>query len=73
MDTVAKSPEASCVRRFSHGGLTGVRLLLEGKPVVLVDTPGFDDSYRSDTMTLDRIGEWLREKCVSNGFTLSEY
>jgi len=30
-----------------------------GSRIVLVDTPGFDDSTRTDKQILDLIGEWL--------------
>jgi hypothetical protein len=28
-------------------------------PVVLIDTPGFDDTFKSDTEILTMIAEWL--------------
>ncbi|KIM82899.1 hypothetical protein PILCRDRAFT_820193 [Piloderma croceum F 1598] len=31
----------------------------DGRPVVLVDTPGFDDTYKSDTDILAMIAAWL--------------
>lgn len=31
----------------------------DGQPVTLVDTPGFDDTYKSDTEILSLIAEWL--------------
>ena len=31
--------------------------------VVLVDTPGFDDTYRSDLEILEMIAEWLKDTC----------
>jgi len=30
-------------------------------PVVLVDTPGFDDTYKSDMEILRKIAEWLKK------------
>jgi GTPase Era involved in 16S rRNA processing len=33
-------------------------------PVVFVDTPGFDDTYRSDTDVLNTIAKWLLKLCV---------
>jgi hypothetical protein len=30
-----------------------------GSPVVFVDTPGFDDTYKADTEILGMIAEWL--------------
>lgn len=34
---------------------------LDGKEVTLVDTPGFDDTLRSDTEILQLIASWLKE------------
>ncbi|KAF9043990.1 hypothetical protein BJ165DRAFT_1478870 [Panaeolus papilionaceus] len=34
--------------------------------VVLVDTPGFDDTYRDDQKTLALIGKWLKQQHQSN-------
>ncbi|KIM82904.1 hypothetical protein PILCRDRAFT_820198 [Piloderma croceum F 1598] len=34
---------------------------IDGRPVVLVDTPGFDDTYKSDLEILAMIAEWLVE------------
>jgi predicted GTPase len=33
--------------------------LLNGRRIVLVDTPGFDDTYMGDEEILSRISEWL--------------
>jgi hypothetical protein len=33
---------------------------LSGRRVVLVDTPGFDDTYHDDSEILKRIAEWLK-------------
>jgi hypothetical protein len=30
-----------------------------GRPVVFVDTPGFDDTYKSDIVVLSMIADWL--------------
>ena len=30
-----------------------------GRPIVFVDTPGFDDTYKSDTEILSMIADWL--------------
>jgi predicted GTPase len=32
-----------------------------GSRIVLVDTPGFDDSSRTDAQILELIGEWLKK------------
>jgi GTPase Era involved in 16S rRNA processing len=31
----------------------------DGHGVVFVDTPGFDDTYQTDTETLSQIADWL--------------
>lgn len=31
----------------------------KGYPVVFIDTPGFDDTYRSDMDVLSLIADWL--------------
>jgi hypothetical protein len=36
----------------------------DGHPVVFVDTPGFDDTYVSDTDTLHKIADWLVKRRV---------
>ncbi|CVL07632.1 uncharacterized protein FMAN_14509 [Fusarium mangiferae] len=35
---------------------------IDGNPVVLVDTIGFDDSYRSDATVLREVATWLAER-----------
>jgi len=42
-----------------------VRLTVDGRPVILIDTPGFDDRDRSDMEILEDIGKWLSRQ----GFT----
>jgi predicted GTPase len=37
---------------------------ITGSPVVLVDTPGFDDSSKSDEEILTMIVDWLVGTCV---------
>ena len=37
-----------------------VRIQLSGQNVVLVDTPGFNDTEMSDMDVLELIGEWLK-------------
>jgi predicted GTPase len=37
---------------------------LDGKVVTLIDTPGFDDTNRSDTDILEAIAKYLERKCV---------
>jgi len=36
----------------------------DGRPVVFVDTPGFDDTYVADTETLQKIADWLVKTCA---------
>ncbi|KAJ8517855.1 hypothetical protein ONZ45_g5022 [Pleurotus djamor] len=38
------------------------RVTREGREIVLVDTPGFDDTHLPDTLILRIIAEWLKEK-----------
>jgi hypothetical protein len=33
-----------------------------GRRVVFVDTPGFDDTFESDTQILDIVSKWLAHK-----------
>ena len=33
--------------------------ILEGRRVIIVDTPGFDDAYEDDVQILRRIAVWL--------------
>ncbi|KAK4216874.1 GTP-binding protein A [Rhypophila decipiens] len=42
-----------------------VRFDLDGRPVVLIDTPGFDDISRTDVEILEDIAKWL----VKQGFS----
>ena len=37
---------------------------LDGQPVVLIDTPGFDDTNKSDTDILKLIAAFLETTCV---------
>jgi len=48
--------------------LTAYRVLgheQHGSRIVLVDTPGFDDSGRSDEQVLKEIGKWLEKTYVA--------
>jgi len=40
------------------------RFILEGRPVILIDTPGFDDTNKSDTDILKLIAAFLATTCV---------
>jgi len=42
-----------------------IKFQLDGRSVVLIDTPGFDDDARSDLEILEDIGKWLAKE----GFT----
>jgi len=37
---------------------------LDGRPVILIDTPGFDDTSKSDTDILKLIAAFLETTCV---------
>ena len=39
---------------------------LQGKRLILVDTPGFDDTYTSDSEILRRIAMWLASSYVDH-------
>lgn len=39
-----------------------VHLTVNGRPVVLIDTPGFDDNLRSDVEILEDIAKWLSKQ-----------
>lgn len=39
-----------------------VRFALDGRTIVLIDTPGFDDDNRSDVQILEDISKWMAEK-----------
>lgn len=47
-----------------------VEMEIDGKPVILLDTPGFDDTYRSDADVLKEIAAWLAT-AYSDGHKLS--
>jgi hypothetical protein len=44
--------------------MTAIRVKRGNSYVVLVDTPGFDDTYLSDYDILKLVSDWLRESCV---------
>ena len=45
----------------TDSGVRGVRIQLSGQTVVLVDTPGFNNTYKPDIEILELIGEWLKK------------
>lgn len=46
-----------------------VKFTLNGRSVILIDTPGFDDNVRGDVEILEDIGKWM----VKQGFTRSQH
>jgi energy-coupling factor transporter ATP-binding protein EcfA2 len=40
--------------------------IINGKTIVLVDTPGFDDTFEGDEVVVERIARWLSETGKSN-------
>lgn len=48
----------SCTKRIN---VVRVPVPNKGADIVLVDTPGFDDVYRSDKQTLDLISVWVKK------------
>ncbi|KAF9449528.1 hypothetical protein P691DRAFT_790872 [Macrolepiota fuliginosa MF-IS2] len=52
-------------------GVTAIRVtFMDGIRVVLVDTPGFDDTYRSDLDILELVSRWLK-KTYEDGIELA--
>jgi len=47
--------------RSKTSGVTAVRMAAPNDSVVLVDTPGFDDTYKSDSDILKLIASWLEK------------
>jgi len=47
-------------------GVTSVRMAPPDNSVVLVDTPAFDDTKKSDSDILKLIAAWLKKTCVFN-------
>jgi len=45
---------------------------LKGYRVVLLDTPGFDDTYKDDTTILKEIAGWLAQSSVISNFHIQE-
>ncbi|KAF5325901.1 hypothetical protein D9611_000785 [Ephemerocybe angulata] len=57
---------ASCtvnLQAFRIEGLTSKYGALENGDVIIVDTPGFDDTFASDFEILKRIADWLKSSC----------
>ncbi|KAG9312299.1 P-loop containing nucleoside triphosphate hydrolase protein [Chiua virens] len=47
--------------------VTPYMTMRDGRRIVLVDTPGFDDTYRPDTDILKTIADWLIQKYATGG------
>ena len=51
----------SCTTKVQHAIIEKIpnRPLLKGRRLIIVDTPGFGDTYMEDPQILDRIAVWL--------------
>jgi predicted GTPase len=56
--------------RSCTSGIQEVHCEVDGYPIILVDTPGFNDTERSDTEILTVMAEWLKE---SHGVSTSQF
>ena len=54
MDLESCAPEVQLANEFT----------LNGRRVLLIDTPGFDDTAKSDTEILKNIGSFLATTCL---------
>ena len=52
----------SCTSEISSVRLSIPELAFEN--LVFVDTPGFDDTYKSDGDILEMVADWLKSTCV---------
>ncbi|KAF8905759.1 P-loop containing nucleoside triphosphate hydrolase protein [Gymnopilus junonius] len=52
----------SCTTELGFGYMENIQghPLLDKHPIVLVDTPGFDDTFETDFTILEKIAEWLK-------------
>jgi len=57
---------ASCTIELDFGYIETIEghPLLQDYRIVLIDTPGFDDTYKSDFAILEKIANWLKDSCV---------
>lgn len=62
-DTVVGHSLESCTSEIKIVKLS-VPELADGD-VVFVDTPGFDDTHKSDADILKMVADWLKSTCVS--------
>ena len=61
IDNLTKSTKlAGTTLRSVTESVLAVRIQLFDEDIVLLDTPGFDNTYRSDVTILELIGEWLK-------------
>ncbi|KAF8891115.1 P-loop containing nucleoside triphosphate hydrolase protein [Gymnopilus junonius] len=54
-------PKATRIKSFSDNPL------LKGRSLVIVDTPGFDDTVKSDIQTLQSIADYLKKTSLKKG------
>ena len=61
----------SCTSELGFGYMEdrSWRTPLDKHRIVLIDTPGFDDTYETDFVILERIANWLKEAYVSSRST----
>ena len=57
---------ASCTADLHFGYIEKIEghPLLQEYRIVLIDTPGFDDTYKTDFAILEKIANWLKDSCV---------
>ena len=57
---------ASCTTELELGYIESIEghPLLKDYRIVLIDTPGFDDTYKTDFAILEKIANWLKDSCV---------
>jgi hypothetical protein len=54
----------SCTAKLEHTIIKDIpshRQSLQGRRIIIVDTPGFDDTYVTDEEILRRIAVWLAD------------
>ena len=50
---------SSCTSTIEYAVVDNPSRLINGHRVIIVDTPGFDDTYEDDVEILRRIAVWL--------------
>ena len=65
---------ASCTTDLDFGYIETIEghALLQDYRIVLVDTPGFDDTYKTDFAILEKIANWLKDSWVVLTFIKSD-